>query len=62
MGNEEGPIAIPEPKKNNKGKRNKKKNEEQIVKEESKMDEAAERELIKFDSSKSLKTVDYTRL
>ena len=62
MGNEEGPIAIPDAKKNNKGKRNKKKNEDQTVKEEKKVDEAAERELIKFDTSKSLKTVDYTRL
>ena len=62
MGNEEGPIAIPDAKKNNKGKRNKKKNEDQTVKEENKGDEAAERELIKFDTSKSLKTVDYTRL
>ena len=62
MGNEEGPIAIPDAKKNNKGKRNKKKNEDKTVKEENKVDEAAERELIKFDTSKSLKTVDYTRL
>ena len=62
MGNEEGPIAIPEPKKNNKSKRNKKKNDEPIVNEKNKVDEATERELIKFDSTKSLKAVDYTRL